>query len=116
MKAILTDAFIRDLKPKSSGLTVVWDTHEKAHRGFAVFVTPRGVKSFLLAYRVKSKGGKERRMVIERAGPQGLTVAEARRKAHDMRVRIANDHDPLEEQKAARDSEKKRAEAPTIDE
>lgn len=71
MRARLTDAFIRDF-PTPAALTFIWDTNPNSPRRFGVWVTPNGVRSFMIVYRVRAKGGKERKLRLGLAGPQGL--------------------------------------------
>ena len=56
---MLTERIIRDAKPGARP-RLMWDEQV---RGFGVRVTPRGVKSYILNYRVD---GRERRLTIGR--------------------------------------------------
>lgn len=71
----------------------VWDTDL---RGFGVRVTPKGVKSFVLQYRMKNKAS--RRMTIGGFGTP-WTVDGARKEAERRLIKIRQGIDPAEEER-----------------
>jgi len=85
-KRLLTDAFIRNLKPAPAGKRIAhWDT--SVGPGFGVRVTDRGVKTFVLytgAGASKYKLGRVDRM----------SLAEARDKARDWLGQLQKGHQP----------------------
>lgn len=137
-REILTDAMVDDLKGSKSGLTLIWDSHKNAPKGFAVYVTPTDAKTFLLAYRVK-KGGKaggERRIAFATFDRRSnlspgdvrvswrdwlkpgtrtpLNVSVAREFARVLSGQIASGFDPLAERQGDHAANKARATAPTV--
>ena len=84
---------MRDAKPGQS-TRIEWDDEVS---GLGLRVTAKGVKAFILNYRIH---GRERRMTLGRArvGIDGgdLTVAEARDRARKARIQIRDGDDPLE--------------------
>ena len=96
---MLTERVIRDAKPGARP-RLLWDEHV---RGFGVRVTPRGVKSYVLNYRV---AGRERRLTIGRCAE--LSLRDARERAGRELASIrAGEGDPLERRREGR-------EAPTV--
>lgn len=71
----------------------VWDTEL---RGFGVRITPKGVKSFVLQYRMKGKPA--RRMTIGSFG-NPWTVETARKEAERRLIKIRQGLDPVEEER-----------------
>lgn len=65
-------------------------------KGFALRVTPKGAKSFVVEVRV---GGKPRRQTIGQYGPL-LTVEQARKKAQRYLGQVADGLDPVAEERA----------------
>ena len=91
---MLTERIIRDAKPEARP-RLLWD--EQA-RGFGVRITPAGVKSYVLNYRVD---GRERRLTIGRCAE--LSLREARERAGRELVGIrAGEADPLERRRERR--------------
>jgi integrase len=101
MRANLTDSFAARATP---GL--YWDTHPKAPTGFALKVNPGGSRNYVLNYRLKDSG-RERRLTI--GDVASWPVAEARKRAAELRRVIDGGGDPLG------DWQDKRA-APTVKE
>lgn len=98
----LTDASVRQLPTPTTGNKITWDD---ASPGFGCRVTARGVRSFILAYRLPS--GRERRYTIGRF-PEDWKTKEARDEANRLRPLIKKQGlDPLVDRKAVR-------EAPTV--
>jgi integrase len=64
----------------------VWDSEVG---GFAVRVSPKGVRSYMVKYRV---GAQQRRTRLGRHGP--VTVDQARRRAKEILGRVASNEDP----------------------
>ena len=83
---LLTDKTLRSLKIKNSKRTYVWDSKLK---GFGVRLEPSGKKSFVLKYRFKG----HQRMVTLAQYP-GLSLAEARSRAHAILGRAHEGIDP----------------------
>jgi hypothetical protein len=79
----------------------VWD---KELKGFGVQVTPAGLKSFVVQYRLKAGGN--RRTVIGRFGL--MTVEEARKLAFEKLAMVSKGIDPAE------DDQSKAADALTV--
>ena len=93
---MLTERIIRDAKPDARP-RLLWDEQV---RGFGVRVTPQGVKSYILNYRVD---GRERRLTIGRCVE--LSLRDARERAAREMVAIrAGEIDPLERRRAKREA------------
>ena len=95
---MLTERIIRDAKP-GPRTRILWDS---TVTGLGVRVTPKGVKSYILNYRVN---GRERRATLARVGEVSLKIA--RERAVSQLLGIRDGEDPLERKREAR-------EAPTI--
>ena len=96
---MLTERVIRDAKPGARP-RLLWDEQV---RGFGVRITPAGVKSYVLNYRVD---GRERRLTVGRCAE--MSLREARERAGRELVAIrAGEADPLDRRR-----EKRRA--PTV--
>src|SRR5579862_3250182 len=89
MRVKLNDRLARTLGP---GL--YWDEHPDAPRGFLLQVTPAGGRAYRLNYRRKADE-RERRMTV--GDVSAWPVAEARRRAADLRRVIDDGGDPLGE-------------------
>jgi integrase len=87
--------------PLKGGYILIRDHDE---RGFALRVTEKNVRSFVLCYSID---GRERRLTIGRWPTWSVTAA--RLKARELRRRIDAGEDPLEQKRARR-------EAPTVEE
>ena len=99
-KKTLTAAAIKRFLPAPSGTRV--EHFDAAIPGFALRVTSKGEKSFVLLARVK---GKLVRLTVGRAqvednGP-GISLSDARAQARDWLMACAKGEDPRPEQKAA---------------
>ncbi|WP_449473007.1 tyrosine-type recombinase/integrase [Sphingobium chungangianum] len=81
----------------------VWDTELK---GYGVRTTPKGVKSFVLQYRMKGKAA--RRLTIGGFG-NPWTVETARKEAERRLIKIRQGIDPIEEERRQRAEERRRA-------
>ena len=73
-KQKLTDAIVKRLKPPEKGYTITRDTEA---RGFAVRVTAKGVRSFILNYYIR---GRDRCITIGQYPDWSITAARARAK------------------------------------
>jgi integrase len=97
MKQILTDKFIRALKPAPQGKRAeYWDSRVD---GFGVRVTDKGAKSFVLFKRWPPNGVPARRFIGD---ADILSLAEARGIAADWIHQIALGKDPKAEKEKAR--------------
>lgn len=83
-------------QPKASGDTFVWDIGLK---GFGLRITPRGVKSYVIQYRVD--GGPAKRMTIGIHGSP-WSPAEARAFAEDFLYQVRRGLDPVAEKRQAK--------------
>ena len=68
----------------------VWDSGDRALKGFGIRVKPSGVASFLIQYRTRT--GRTRRLAIGRVGT--LAPEEARDRARELLVAVAKGEDP----------------------
>lgn len=83
----LIDAVVRNAEPPARGQRFLWDTELK---GFALRITARGARSFVLDYRVK---GVQRRITI--GSYPDWTVAAARNEAKTMKREVDRGADPM---------------------
>ena len=90
----IADKSIKKMAAPKQGNRIEWDAEIP---GFGVRVTAAGVTSFILDYRV---AGRQRRYTIGRY-PE-LSIAAARVKAGELRLRILEGHDPMEERHQSR--------------
>jgi len=106
--ANLTQTFAKRIKPPESGYNIHWDEGNDSIAGFGLRVTARGIKSFLLNYRVH---GRQRRYTI---GQMGAWTAEtARQEARRLRTLVDRSEDPFaieqaQKQQAMEDEGRKR--------
>ena len=91
----LTEKRIRDMKPEAK-TRIAWDDQV---RGLGVRITPAGVKSFVLNYRV---AGRERRMTLGRIAE--LSLSKARSRAGEELELVRKGIDPLAQKEARRDA------------
>jgi integrase len=90
----IVDKTIKKMITPKQGNRIEWDAEIP---GFGVRITAAGVTSFVLDYRI---AGRQRRYTIGRY-PE-LTVAAARVDAGQLRARIRDNHDPMEERRQSR--------------
>ncbi len=90
----LTDAIVRKALPPGCGQTFLWDSEIK---GFALRVTARGAKSFVLDYRVD---GRQRRITL--GNYPDWTVQAARAAAKTMKRDVDSGQDPMGQRHALR--------------
>ena len=93
---MLTEKRIRDTRPGGK-TSFVWDSQVA---GLGIRVTPAGVKSYVLRYRV---AGRERLATLARVGEASLRVARARAGEELMRIR-AGESDPLDRRREAKEA------------
>jgi integrase len=91
----LTDALVAALTPPTEGNRLRWDTKV---RGLGIRITT-GSRAFIFNYRNAQR--RERRITI--GSPPEWNVAQARRKAAELRRQVDGGADPLAEREAARD-------------
>src|SRR5262245_39513745 len=91
---VLTDVAVRNLKP-STGRQI--DVYDSKIRGLAVRVSPMGTKAFVVWYRI---GSKARRLTLGRFPT--MTLAEARKRAQEALIQVADGKDPAAEKQRAR--------------
>ena len=90
----LTDAVIKKLDAPEKGYNIILDTEA---RGFAVRITAKGVRSFILNYYIR---GRDRCITIGQFPAWGTTAARAR--ANELRHEIDNGNDPQDDNEAER--------------
>ncbi len=90
----LTERRIREAKPRPK-TWILWDVQV---RGLGVRITPAGVKSYILNFRV---GGRERRATLARASELSLKAARERAGQELAAIR-AGEADPLERRRNAK--------------
>jgi integrase len=90
----IVEKSIKKMAAPEEGNRITWDSEIP---GFGVRVTAAGVTSFILDYRIS---GRQRRYTIGRHSD--LTVAAARIEAGELRARIRDGHDPMEERHQGR--------------
>lgn len=104
------DRFLKALRPRQHAYREFAGSDDPDDRGLGVLVTPSGTLSFFLSYTgPKDKRRKEYRLGIYPA----TTLREARTKARQLRYRIRDGADPVEEQRQAREAERAVVEAET---
>lgn len=98
----LTKSVVDAAKP-SLREYVLWDEHPK---GFGVRVTPHGVKSYLVKYRVgHGRRARQRKLTIGRHGSP-WTLEQARREAKRLLGMAAQGSDPADQRSAKRQAER----------
>jgi len=90
----IVDKSVKKMAAPEQGNRIEWDAEVP---GFGVRITASGVTSFILDYRI---AGRQRRYTIGRY-PE-FTVAAARNEAGELRARIRDGHDPMEERRQSR--------------
>lgn len=96
MHARLTKSVVDRISPPASDQPEYY--RDTQLTGFALRVTPRGVKSFVVETRIQ---GKVRRKTLGRYGP--LTVEQARKAAQKFLEEVAGGRDPIAEAQVAAD-------------
>ncbi len=107
MRVVLSDAWLRAVKPPSAGRIEVRDVKAP---GLVVRITPTGVVSW--AARGRRPGGREARVTLG-LWPQ-VSLAEARKRAQGARAAVAEGADPVAAKRAQRDEARARADLPTV--
>lgn len=90
----ITDVLVRRAAAGARAQLFFWDSEVK---GFALRVTNKGAKSFILDYRV---GGRQRRITL--GSYPDWTVKAARRLAKDVKRQVSLGNDPMEERHSSR--------------
>jgi integrase len=101
-KASLTEKIVKDAK-SGTVPSLIWDTHDKAPKGFLLRTYASRKQSFGLQY--TNANGVGRRIMF--GSPSSWTVEAARARAKELRVEVDRGNDPLEERR-------ERREAPTM--
>jgi integrase len=94
----ITKRTVDELEAPTSGVQFLWDTTVK---GFGIYVTARGCKTYVLQYRMGGRGSRLRRYTIGRHGDPWTPEA-ARNRALDLKIKVRERIDPLEEERKAR--------------
>jgi integrase len=89
---------VDELIPPAAGISFLWDS---TVTGFGVYVTAGGCKTYVLQYRMGGRGSPVRRYTIGRHG-NPWTPEAARQRALDLKIKIRQRIDPLEEDRAIR--------------
>lgn len=97
----LTKKVVDAAEPLGSSDTFLWDTEL---RGFGLRVTAKGIKSYVLQYRMKGKPA--RRMTLGGHG-NPWTVETARKEAERRLIKIKQGIDPAEEARAEAEAEQR---------
>jgi integrase len=92
MREKLDDRFVRTVKPTPKKIERYFDTDSRAPRGFLVRVTPAGARTWALRYRLADTG-REREISI--GDIKSWPVAEARKRAYELRRAVDTGGDPL---------------------
>jgi integrase len=100
MRAHLTKRVVEAIKPDARGVVQVRDSELK---GFAVRVTPNGIRSYSVVY--KDAAGRTRRVAIGRHGV--FTAEQAREKARVLLGKVSDGKNPSQEKRQRRDEEHK---------
>jgi hypothetical protein len=90
----LTDAFVRTLAAPETGRIEVRET---GINGFALRVTEKGAKSWVLIYHLRGRKGR-----LTLGSYPALSLADARRQAHKHYNEIKNGNDPAAAKRSAR--------------
>ncbi|MFN0264209.1 tyrosine-type recombinase/integrase [Tepidamorphus sp. 3E244] len=93
---VLTQRSAASARPQAKE-SYIWDAGLK---GFALKITPKGRKVFLVQYRAPDATGRTRRITLGKYGD--LTVEEARRQAKKLLAELALGKDPATEKRAER--------------
>ena len=101
----LTKRTVDSIQPPEVGDQLYWDTEL---RGFGLRVTPRGVKSYILQYRLKGKPA--RRITLGLHGSP-WTADGARKDAERRLIKIRQGIDPIEEERLKELEERSQREA-----
>ena len=105
---VLTDIALRNLKP-TIGRQV--DVYDSKIRGLAVRISPMGTKAFVVWYRI---GSKARRLTLGRFPT--MSLAEARKRAQEALLQVADGKDPAAEKQRARTDYGGKLFGPLVDE
>ncbi len=107
MRVVLSDAWLRGVKPPSAGRIEVRDVKAP---GLVVRITPTGVVSW--AARGRRPDGREARVTLG-TWPE-VSLAEARKRAQGARAVVADGADPVAQRREQRAEARARVEAPTV--
>jgi integrase len=103
MREKLTDKFAKTVEPTPGKIQRYFDTNPGAPRGFMLRVTPAGARAWALRYRLST--GREREVTIGAA--ENRRLADAYKRARELRREIEDGGDPLGEREEKR-------QAPTV--
>ena len=91
MMARITKTIVEAAIPNAGKDTYLWDSELK---GFAVKITKRGTRVYLIQYRLHGRTGRTRRVNLGKHGT--VTTDHARKEAKRLLGEVASGHDPAE--------------------
>ena len=74
---------------------VIWDSGDRALKGFGLLVMPSGAKSYVFQYRIGGRSGRLRRYTIGRHGSP-WTPESARERAEELKAQVRVGIDPID--------------------
>ena len=89
----ITKQAVDDCKP-GKRQELLWDSGDRAVKGFGLLVMPSGVRSYIFQYRIGGRAGRTRRYTIGRHGK--FTPDSARSFAKKLAIEVAQGIDPID--------------------